>query len=548
LLRHVQEEKQGRFFLASERAFTTTLGFYERTLARALRAPGLVMFTLLVTVCLNVFLYIQVPKGFFPAEDTGRLVGGVQADQSISFQAMSQKMKDFMHIIKADPAVASVVGFTGGGRSNGGFMFIALTPLAQRGISTDAVIARLRGKLGNEPGASLFLQAAQDIRVGGRQSNATYQYTLQSDSLDDLRAWEPKISDALKALPELADVNSDQEDKGLETALHFDRDTAARLGLTTQEIDNTLNDAFGQRQVSTIYNALNQYHVVMEVAQKFLQDPSTLDDIYVQNKSGKMVPLSAFSSYGPGTTPLSVSHHGQFVASTVSFNLAPGYSLGEASDAIEQAMAGVGAPPSIHGSMQGTARTFQESLDTEPWLILAALVAVYIVLGVLYESYVHPLTILSTLPSAGVGAILALLICRTEFSIIALIGVILLIGIVKKNAIMMIDVALDAERNRGLSARDAIFSACLLRFRPIMMTTLAAMLGALPLALGFGEGSEMRRPLGISIVGGLLVSQVLTLYTTPVVYLYLDRFRLWCKRVWARIYRTPGTAASPATA
>jgi multidrug efflux pump len=539
LLRHGPGHKPGRFFQWSERIFQRALGLYERTLRTALAAPGLTMFVLLVTVCLNIFLYIQIPKGFFPSEDTGRLVGGVQADQSISFQAMSQKMKDFMALVKSDPAVENVVGFTGGGRSNGGFMFVSLKALAQRKISTDAVIARLRGKLSNEPGASLFLQAAQDIRVGGRQSNAAYQYTLQSDSLDDLRAWAPKIADALQKVPQLADVNSDQQDKGLETALQVDRDAAARLGITTQQIDSTLNDAFGQRQVSTIYNALNQYHVVMEVARPFLQNPQALDDIYVMNKSGAMVPLSAFASYGPGSAPLSVNHQGQFIAATISFNLAPGYSLGQATDAIPRAMARIGAPASIHGSMQGTARVFQESLDNEPWLILAALLAVYIVLGVLYESYVHPLTILSTLPSAGVGAILALLICRTEFSIIALIGVILLIGIVKKNAIMMIDFALDAERSQGLDSRDAIFRACLLRFRPIMMTTLAAMLGALPLALGFGEGSEMRRPLGISIVGGLLVSQLLTLYTTPVVYLHLDHFRLWCKRRWASRYGAP---------
>jgi len=536
LLRHEPAHKRGKFFRWSERAFDATHRLYERTLRSALAAPGLVMFILLVTVCLNVFLYIQVPKGFFPSEDTGRLVGGVQADQSISFQAMAQKMKDFMAIIKADPAVENVVGFTGGGRSNGGFMFVSLKPLAQRRLSTDGVIARLRGKLKDEPGASLFLQAAQDIRVGGRQSNATYQYTLQSDSLEDLRSWAPKIADALQKVPELADVNSDQQDKGLETALQFDRDAAARLGITTQQIDSTLNDAFGQRQVSTIYNALNQYHVVMEVAPPFLQNPQTLDDIYVMNKSGGMVPLSAFAKYGPGSAPLSVNHHGQFVAATISFNLAPGISLGQATDAITRTMARLGAPATIHGSQQGTARVFQQSLDTEPWLILAALLAVYIVLGVLYESYVHPLTILSTLPSAGVGAVLALLIFGSEFSIIALIGVILLIGIVKKNAIMMIDVALDAERNQHLQPRDAIFRACLLRFRPIMMTTLAAMLGALPLALGFGEGSEMRRPLGISIVGGLLVSQLLTLYTTPVVYLYLDRFRLWARRQWFRKY------------
>jgi len=540
LLRHEPAHKPGKFFLWSERAFDATHRLYERTLRDALAAPGFVMFILLVTVCLNIFLYIQIPKGFFPSEDTGRLVGGVQADQSISFQAMAQKMKDFMGIIKADPAVETVVGFTGGGRSNGGFMFVSLKPLAQRKLSTDGVIARLRGKLKDEPGASLFLQAAQDIRVGGRQSNATYQYTLQSDSLEDLRSWAPKIGDALQKVPELADVNSDQQDRGLETALQFNRDAAARLGITTQQIDSTLNDAFGQRQVSTIYNALNQYHVVMEVAPPFLQNPQTLNDIYVMNKTGAMVPLSAFASFGPGSTPLSVNHHGQFVAATISFNLAPGISLGQAMNSITRTMAQLGVPATIHGSQQGTARVFQQSLDTEPWLILAALLAVYIVLGVLYESYVHPLTILSTLPSAGVGALLALLVCGFfnpelgQFTLIALIGVILLIGIVKKNAIMMIDVALDAERTQGLESRDAIFHACLLRFRPIMMTTLAAMLGALPLALGFGEGSEMRRPLGISIVGGLLVSQLLTLYTTPVVYLYLDRFRLWARRQWMR--------------
>jgi multidrug efflux pump len=551
LLRHEPAHKPGLFFRWSERIFEGGRGLYERSLRSALAAPGLMMFILLVTVCLNVFLYVQIPKGFFPSEDTGRLVGGVQADQSISFQAMSQKMKDFMTIVKSDPAVENVVGFTGGGRSNGGFMFASLKPLAERKLSTDAVIARLRGKLANEPGASLFLQAAQDIRVGGRQSNATYQYTLQSDSLEDLRAWAPKIADALQKVPELADVNSDQQDKGLETALQFDRDAAARLGITTQQIDATLNNAFGQRQVSTIYNALNQYHVVMEVAQPFLQNPQTLNDIYVMNRSGGMVPLSAFASYGPGSTPLSVSHQGQFVAATISFNLAPGYSLGQATTAINRAMARIGAPPSIHGGSQGTARAFQQSLDNEPWLILAALLAVYIVLGVLYESYVHPLTILSTLPSAGVGALLALLVCGKlfsaelgQFSIIALIGVILLIGIVKKNAIMMVDVALDIERTQGLDPREAIFRACLLRFRPIMMTTLAAMFGALPLAVGFGEGSEMRRPLGVSVVGGLLVSQMLTLYTTPVVYLYLDRFRLWCISVWeARRYGAPPNAA-----
>ena len=532
-----------RLFGWSERAFDATLRLYERTLAWALSVPLLMMFMLLVTVCLNVYLYIIAPKGFFPSEDTGRLVGGVQADQSISFQAMSAKMTQFMRTIKADPAVDTVAGFTGGGQRNGGFVFVALKPLAERKASTEEVIARLRPKLSSIPGAQLFLQAAQDIRVGGRQSNAAYQYTLQSDSLEDLREWGPKIYEALRTLPQLADVNSDQQEHGLETALSFDRPTAARLGLTTQGIDSALNDAFGQRQVSTIYNPLNQYHVIMEVAQQFLQSPQTLNDIYVQNKSGKMVPLTAFATYTAGTTPLSVNHQGQFVASTVSFNLPEGTSLGTAQGAIEREMGRLGVPKTIHGGFAGTARTAQQSLGSLPWLIVAALLAIYIVLGVLYESYVHPLTILSTLPSAGVGALMALLACDTEFSLIAFIGVMLLIGIVKKNAIMMIDFALEAERHQGMETRDAIFRACLLRFRPIMMTTLAAMLGALPLALGHGEGSEMRRPLGISIVGGLLVSQLLTLYTTPVVYLYLDRFRLWCRAWWLQSFGRPNAAA-----
>ncbi|HXD84578.1 MAG TPA: multidrug efflux RND transporter permease subunit [Rudaea sp.] len=548
LLRHDAKKIPGRLAQASQRTFDAVHRFYERTLRAALAAPGLTIFTLFATVCLNIFLYIQVPKGFFPNEDTGRLVGGIRADQSISFQAMSGKMKDLMRIVKEDPAIDTVVGFTGGGRSNGGFMFASLKPLAERGgISTDNVINRLRPKLSRQPGARLFLQAAQDIRTGGRQSNSTYQYTLLSDDLDALRTWAPKITTALKNVAEVADVDSDQQDKGLETQLVFDRDAAARLGITTQQIDATLNDAFGQRQVSTIYNALNQYHVVMEVAPQFQQDPSALNAIYVQNKSGQMVPLAAFAHYEPGSAPLEVEHQSQFAATTISFNLPSGVSLGEAYRAIELTMARLGVPPSIHGSSAGTGQLFAQSQSQQPWLILAALLAVYIVLGVLYESYVHPLTILSTLPSAGVGAIVALLICRTEFSLIALIGVILLIGIVKKNAIMLIDVALDAERNQGMSARDAIFHAGLLRLRPILMTTLAAMLGAMPLALGFGEGSEMRRPLGISILGGLLVSQVLTLYTTPVVYLYMDRFRLWCKRGWARIYRaTPGSTPAAA--
>jgi multidrug efflux pump len=396
------------------------------------------------------------------------------------------------------------------------------------------VIARLRGKLAREPGASLFLQPVQDIRMGGRAANAQYQYTLQADDLAELRAWEPRIRQALTQLPQLADVNTDSQDKGLQTSLNIDRDAASRLGVSPRTIDGTLDDLFGQRLVSTIYTALNQYRVVMEAAPQYWQSPDTLNDVFVSNADGKQVPLSTFASYGPTSTPLAVNHQGQFVASTISFNLPVGVALSDATRAITDTLARIGVPTSIQGSFQGTARAFEASLKTQPWLILTALLTVYIVLGILYESFVHPITILSTLPSAGVGALLALLVCGTEFSIIALIGVILLIGIVKKNAIMMIDFALDAERRLGMTPEQAIYQACLLRFRPIMMTTLAALLGAIPLAVGFGDGAELRRPLGISIVGGLIVSQMLTLYTTPVVYLYLDRFSHWSKRMWNR--------------
>jgi multidrug efflux pump len=531
LLRHKRESNQGWFSRVSERAFDSLLGRYERSLTWALRHSMFMMVILLATVCLNIYLYIIVPKGFFPQQDTGRLVGNIQADQSISFQAMRQKLADFIDIIYKDPAVGSVVGFTGGSQVNTGMMFVTLKPLKERKLSADLVIARLRGKLAREPGAKLFLQAAQDIRMGGRQSNAQYQYTLQADDLGTLRTWGPRILQALSQLPELADVNTDQQDKGLQTSIVIDRDTASRLGITPNLIDSTLNDAFGQRQVSVIYNPLNQYWVVMEAAPQYWQNPTTLNNVYVSTNGGTQVPLSAFAHYEPTNTPLGVNHQGQFVASTISFNLPPGISLSDATRAINNAFDRLGVPTSIHGSFQGTARAFQASLESQPWLILTALFTLYIVLGILYESYVHPITILSTLPSAGVGAILALLVFHMEFSIIALIGVILLIGIVKKNAIMMIDFALDAERKQGLPSEQAIYQACLLRFRPIMMTTMAALLGAVPLAVGFGEGAEMRRPLGISIVGGLIFSQMLTLYTTPVVYLYLDRFSLWYKRV-----------------
>ena len=554
VLRHEAKPRRGHLFQLSERIFGGMLGFYERTLRWALDRPLLMMYILLVTIGLNIYLYTIIPRGFFPTEDTGVLAGFAQADQSISFQAMSQKMIEFTKIVKSDPAVENVVAFTGGGQRNGGFVFVALKPMAERGVPADGVVSRLRTPLGVVPGAQLTLFPAQDIRVGGRGGGATYQYTLRSDSLEDLRAWGDKVRDAFNSMPELADVNTDQAVKGLETALSIDRATAARLGVTTQAIDNVLNDAFSQRNASTIYAPLNQYYVIMEVAPQFLQSPESLRDIYVQSKSGEMVPLMAFASYGFGTTPLAVNHQGQFVAATISFNLADGVSLGTASDAIEKTMTRIGVPASIHGGFAGTASAFQQGTSSQPWLILAALLAVYIVLGVLYESYVHPLTILSTLPSAGVGAILALLVCGRfwpevgQLTMIAFIGVILLIGIVKKNAIMMIDFAIDAERNQGMNAHDAVFRACLLRFRPIMMTTMAALLGALPLALGFGEGSGMRRPLGISIVGGLLMSQILTLYTTPVVYLYMERFRLWCRGKWQRIYHAPrGSAAQTPT-
>ena len=547
LLRREGGRPHGRAYRASEKAFAVVLGWYERSLAWALRHGLVVLALLAATICLNVYLYIVVPKGFFPQQDTGRVIGNIQADQSISFQAMRQKVADFIEIVRQDPDVENVVAFTGGAQRNRAFMFVVLKPRGERTISADQVIGRLRGKLAREPGASLFLVPVQDIRVGGRAANAQYQFTLQADDLEELRLWGPRVRRALGDLPELVDVNTDQEDRGLQTSLVIDRDTASKLGVTTRMIDATLNNAFGQRQVSTIYNPLNQYRVVMEVAPQFWQSPETLGSVYVSVPGGAQVPLSAFSSYGPTNTPLGVNHQGQFAASTISFNLPPGVALSEATLAVKDAMDRIGVPTSVHGTFQGTARAFQASLNSQPLLILAALLAVYIVLGMLYESFVHPITILSTLPSAGVGALLALLAFRTEFSIIALIGVILLIGIVKKNAIMMIDFALEAERNQGLSPEQAIFRACLLRFRPIMMTTMAALFGAIPLAIGLGEGAELRRPLGIAIVGGLVFSQVLTLYTTPVVYLYLDRFRLWCRRPRkaVRAREAPNAAVDP---
>ena len=526
-----RNDNPGRLAAWSEAVFAWVLRAYERTLGWSLRHPLLVMLVLGATIALNVYLYIIVPKGFFPQQDTGRMVGSIQADQASSFQAVRVKLAQFIDIVQSDPAVASVTGFTGGGQRNGGFMFISLKPLKERGVSADQVIARLRPKLGAVAGANLFLNPVQDIRIGGRQSNTAYQFTLRSDNLEDLRRWTPLLQRALQDVPQLADVNSDQQVRGLQTTLTIDRQTAARLGITTRAIDTALNLAYGQAQVATIYSSVNQYRVVMEVAPQYWQGPEALDKLYLLSPTRGQVPLSAVARYELTNTALSVNHQGQFAAATISFNLPVGVSLSDAVTVVNATMAQIGVPGTIYGSFQGTARTFQASLDSQPWLILAALITVYIVLGILYESTIHPITIISTLPSAGVGALLALWLFNTEFSIIAMIGVILLIGIVKKNAIMMIDFAIAAERDQNIGPRAAIYQACVLRFRPIMMTTMAALLGAIPLAIGTGDGAELRQPLGIAIVGGLVMSQLLTLYTTPVVYLYLDRFRLWCLRL-----------------
>lgn len=518
----------------SKRTVDALLGLYSRSLGWALRHTVWMMLILAATVGLNVYLYTVVSKGFFPQQDTGRINGFIQGDQAISFQAMQKKLADFIEITRKDPAVDSVTGFTGGSRVNSGSMFLSLKPLSERRESADHVIDRLREKLNHEPGARLYLQSVQDIRIGARQSNSQYQYTLQSDDLDALNEWEPKIRIAFSNLPELQDVNTDQYDKGLQTSIVVDRDAAARLGLSSKAVDAALADAFSQRQASTIYRPLNQYEVVMEVAPQFREGPNALDQMVLINASGQAVPFSAFAHYEPTFTSLGVSHQSGFAASTISFNLTTGASMSEATTAINTALRQIGVPTSVHGSFQGSAGAFQSTLGSLPLLILAAIVAMYIVLGILYESYVHPLTILSTLPSAGVGALLALIVCKTDFTIIAFIGVLLLIGIVKKNAIMMIDFALAAQREKDIPAREAIFHACQLRFRPIMMTTMSAILGAIPLALGHGDGAELRQPLGISIIGGLIFSQVLTLYTTPVVYLYLDRFANWGRRVFHR--------------
>ncbi|MGI4848631.1 MAG: efflux RND transporter permease subunit, partial [Janthinobacterium lividum] len=589
------QKPPGRLARWFERSFGRVQRGYETSLDWAIASKALVMLILLIVVGMNVYLFIKAPKGFFPQQDTGQINGGMRADQSISFQAMQGKLKQLVNIIRRDPAVDTVVGFTGGGRSGGGFMFINLKPVDQRSDGGQAVIARLRPQLAQVTGVRLFLNPVQDLRMGGRSSNSTYQYTLKSDNQADLKAWATKLADSMKAQPAITDIDTDQEENGVETFVTVDRDSAARLGLSARDVDNALYDGFGQRQVATIYGEINQYHVVMEVAPRYARSPESLKDVHVpvkaastttttlgtglaastattaatatttttattattataggtatattasaastvvnpalrdqssgsalSNSASTMVPLSAFARFAESSTASSISHQDGELATTVSFNLNEGYTIDQGQAAVRQAEADIAMPINVRGSFEGTARSAQDSQSQQPLLILAALVVIYIVLGILYESLVHPLTVLSTLPSAGVGAVIALLLFKMEFSIIALIGVFLLIGIVKKNAILIIDFALEAERSRGLSAVDAVREACVLRFRPILMTTLAAILGALPLAIGFGEGAELRRPLGIAIIGGLIASQLLTLLTTPVVYILLDKLR-----------------------
>jgi multidrug efflux pump len=535
------EADHGRFYRSSEKAFKWILSVYERSLAWVLDHSIFVLLIAIGTLGLSVFLYIIIPKDLFPQQDTGRLNGSVIADQDASFQSMQSKIKSLVAIVQNDPGVSTVIAFSGGGAgttTNTGRVFIALKPVADRRATADQIINRLRPKLAVVPGATLVLQAVQDVRIGGRASAAQYQYTIQSDNLSELNTWGPKLLKTMRGIHQLTDVTSDAQNNGLAANLVIDRQTASRLGITAQGIDNILYDAFGEREIATMFTPINQYFVVMEVAPQFWQNPGALKDVYALSSSGGMVPLSAFTHFQTQTAPLAVNHSGVFPSVTISFNLAAGVALSDAVALIDNAERKAGMPTTITGSYSGTAQAFKDSISNELWLIIAAICAVYVVLGILYESYIHPITILSTLPSAGVGALLALLVTNTSLSVIALIGVILLIGIVKKNAIMMIDFALEVERGEQKSPRDAVFQACLLRFRPIMMTTLAAMLGGLPLALGTGMGSELRRPLGIAIVGGLLVSQVLTLYTTPVIYLYMDRLNNWIARF--------GFAAAPA--
>jgi multidrug efflux pump len=539
----VKNEKHNIFYRSSEWAFDRLLAAYTYALKWVLRYRPITLAVTIAVAVLSGWLYYKVPKGFFPQQDTGRIGGTVIGAQDVSFQLMSDKMRRYIQIVMADPAVDTMAGFTGGNTAlNQGRFFLTLKPLEKRGPcqrkyfwqacqypSADDVINRLRGKLAVVPGATLILQSSQELTIGGRYGNAQYQYTLQSADINELNNWAPRLLQTMRKLPELRDQNSDQQDKGLQAQLVIDRDTASRMGVTPQTLDNALYDAFGQRQVSTMYRPLNQYHVVMEVAPQFQQTPEALQNIYLRSINGGAIPLAAFTHFEPSNTPLEVNHQGQIPSVTISFNLAPGVSLGQATDAIERAEQTIGFPPSITASFQGTAAAFQSSQSNMLTLILTALAAVYIVLGMLYESYIHPITILSTIPSAGVGALLALMLTNNELNVIGMIGIILLIGLVKKNAIMMIDVALEVERTQGKKPAEAIYDACILRFRPIMMTTMAALLGGLPLALGTGTGSELHRPLGITIVGGLIVSQMLTLFTTPVVYIYLDRLRLALK-------------------
>ncbi len=531
--------QHGWMYRTSERGFNWIVKQYARTLNRVLQHSVITLLVLGATIGLNVYLFIRVPKGFFPQQDNGRMQGTILGDQDTSFQSMQGLLLQMVQIVQADPAIDTVTASTGGsggggGTINQGRVNIQLKPLAVRKVSVYDVISRLRPQLARVRGATLILQASQDVRVGGRQSAALYQFTMRGDNIQDLTKFGRPMLEALRKLPLITDTNSDQQNNGLQSVVTYDRDSAARFSISPQLIDNTLYDAFGQRQVSTMYTSLNQYHVIMEAAPRFWQDPQFLKEIYVRAPGGQQVPLNAITRFGPATAPLSVPHQGLFPAVTISFNLAPGVALGDAVEAVTQSAANIGLPPTIHTTFAGTAQAYQDSLSSEPFLIAAALATVYIVLGVLYESYIHPITILSTLPSAGVGALLALLLFKIDLSLIAMIGIILLIGIVKKNAIMMIDFALAAERGEGMSPRDAIYKACQLRFRPILMTTMSAMLGAVPLASGIGVGSELRRPLGITIIGGLIVSQLLTLYTTPVVYLELDNLRLKWERLRKR--------------